>query len=96
MKISIISNIARQTRARLFGKAMALTLAVAPMGAQPPLALATSQPAGARNKTADMAPQWSLSGVRHLIGLPGVKQRVAGKLWAAAGGIGFESEGATA
>lgn len=45
---------------------------------------------------ADPAPQWSRTGVRHLIGLPGVKHNTVGKLWVASNGIAFESGGSTA
>jgi hypothetical protein len=37
---------------------------------------------------------WSLSGVRHLSGLPGFRQRVAGTLRVGRSGVTFESEGA--
>jgi len=81
LKTQTLSKI--KTRSRYF-----LTLVLAGVilsaGAEPPIAWATSP----------VPSPWSLSGVHHLIGLPGVKQRAVGTLWASPQGIRFESGGA--
>jgi hypothetical protein len=92
MKTTDIFAPSRQPRARQAITTIALAAAIVTVSVQQPTALAASRTTAA-HLAADNVTEWSRSGVRHLIGLPGIQQKTDGRLWVTPQRIGFESAG---